>query len=156
MKKNKIVYGIDKILQILPHRQPFVLVDRVIGLTDAVGPGRVGRKVQAIKNVSYNEPYFAGHFPNRAVMPGVLIIESMAQAAALACWYDGSDEVDVAIARISETRFRRPVVPGDQLYIEGEVIKDRGEMLVVWLQSSVDGELVTEFEILASVLQRKK
>lgn len=156
MKKNKAVYSIEKILQILPHRHPFVLIDRVIELTEAVGPGRVGRKVKAIKNVTYNEPFFVGHFPHRAIMPGVLIIESMAQAAALACWYEGSPDVDVAIGRISETRIRRPVVPGDQLLICGEVIKDRGQMVAVQLQSFVDDEPVTEFEILAAVTPRKK
>ncbi len=88
-------------------------------------------------------------------MPGVLIIESMAQAAAIACWRESDPDMDVAIARISEVRIRRPVTPGDQLVITGEVIKDRGTMLVVKAQSYVDGELVTEFEILASVIPRK-
>lgn len=158
MKKNKTVYGIEKILQILPHRQPFVLIDRIVELSAAVGPSRVGRKVRAIKNVTYNEPFFAGHFPHRAVMPGVLIIESMAQAAAVACCDDESDShnVDIAIGRISEMRFRRPVVPGDQLLICGEVIKDRGQMVVIRLQSFVEDESVTEFDLLASVTHHKK
>lgn len=156
MKKNKIVYDIEKILKILPHRQPFVLIDRIIELVDGAGPGRVGRKVRAIKNVTYNEPFFAGHFPHRAIMPGVLIIEAMAQAAAVACWAENSPEVDVVIGRLSEARFRRPVVPGDQLHISGEVVKDRGQMITVWLESFVDDEPVTEFEILASITQIKR
>lgn len=113
----------------------------------------MGQKVRALKCVSYNEPYFAGHFPHRAVMPGVLIIESMAQAAAMACHKRNDTSKDVAIGRLSETRFRRPVVPGDVLILEAEVIKDRGNMIVVRVMASVDGEPVTELEILASVTE---
>ncbi len=138
-------------MQLLPHRQPFLLIDRVIE-HDTFGPGsRLGRKVVAIKNVTYNEPFFAGHFPHRAVMPGVLIIEAMAQASAIACWRESDPKMDVAIGRIGETRIRRPVVPGDQLILRGEVIKDRGQTVVLRTSAHVGDELVTEAEILASV-----
>lgn len=150
MKKNNSL-NIEEILAILPHRQPFVLIDRVLELVDSENGSRVGRKVKALKNVSYNETFFAGHFPHRPVMPGVLILESMAQAAAIACWRESDPKMDVAIGRVSEFRIRRPVVPGDQLVIHGEVIKDRGQMIVVNLKSFVEDELVTEFELLASV-----
>lgn len=150
MKKNK-TFNIEQILNILPHRHPFVLIDRVLELVDPGGPTRVGRKVKALKNVTYNEPFFPGHFPHRPVMPGVLILESMAQAGAIACWRESDPQMDVAIGRIGEVRIRRPVVPGDQLIIHGEVIKDRGQMIVLALQSFVDDELVAEVEILASV-----
>jgi len=150
LKKNSTL-SIQKILDILPHRQPFLLIDRVLE-HDSFGPGsRQGRKVKVLKNVTYNEPFFAGHFPHRAVMPGVLILEAMAQAVAIACYREEDPKMDVAIGRLSETRFRRPVVPGDQLILTGEVLKDRGQMLVLKVQAHVDDELVTEVEILASV-----
>ncbi|MEQ1663937.1 MAG: 3-hydroxyacyl-ACP dehydratase FabZ [Bdellovibrionales bacterium] len=152
---NKISFDIDRILEILPHRHPFVLIDRVLELIEPGENKRVGRKVKVLKNVSFNEPYFAGHFPHRAVMPGVLILESMAQAAAIACWRESDPPMDVAIGRISEVRIRRPVIPGDQLIIHGEVKKDRGEMLVILLQAYVENNLVTEIELLASVTPKK-
>ncbi|OFZ11507.1 MAG: 3-hydroxyacyl-[acyl-carrier-protein] dehydratase FabZ [Bdellovibrionales bacterium RBG_16_40_8] len=142
---------IDKILEILPHRQPFVLIDRVLEIIDPGDKTRLGRKVKVLKNISYNEPFFAGHFPHRPVMPGVLILESMAQAAAIACWRETDPKMDVAIGRVSEFRIRRPVVPGDQLIIRGEVVKDRGQIVVIKTASFVDNELVTEVEILASM-----
>lgn len=120
-----------------------------------VDGSRVGRKVKALKNVSYNEPYFPGHFPGRPIMPGVLIIESMAQAGMLACWRPSDPVMDVAIARVGEFRIHRPVTPGDQLIIMAEVIKDRGHMILLELQSHVGDELVTEFELLASVTPSK-
>lgn len=146
---------IDQILQILPHRHPFVLIDRVLELNEPEGNERVGRSVKVVKNVSFNEPHFAGHFPHRAVMPGVLIIESMAQAAAIACWRASDPQMDVAIARISEVRIRRPVVPGDQLVIHGKVVKDRGQMIAIDLTAHVGDELVTEIQLLASVTPAK-
>ena len=150
MKKNKIL-GIPDILNILPHRHPFVLIDRVLDYTEPKNKSRVGRSVTVIKNVSYNEPYFVGHFPHRPVMPGVLIIEAMAQAGAIACWNPGDPKMDVAIARISEVRIRRPVVPGDQLLIKSQVIKDRGQMVVLDITATVGDELVTQAEILATL-----
>ena len=112
---------------------------------------RLGRKATAIKCVTFNEPFFAGHFPHRAVMPGVLIVEAMAQASAIACWRPNDPLMDVAIARIGEVRVRRPVVPGDVLTLEAEVTKDRGDMIAIACRATVDGQLVTATEILASV-----
>lgn len=149
--KNKSVLDIHEIMNILPHRQPFLLIDRVLEIHDPGSANRIGRKVKVLKNVSFNEPHFAGHFPHRAVMPGVLIVESMAQAAGIACYRPGDPKADVAIGRVSEFRIRRPVVPGDQLIIHGEVIKDRGQMIVIALKAFVDDELVTELELLAYV-----
>ncbi|MCB0349931.1 MAG: 3-hydroxyacyl-ACP dehydratase FabZ [Bdellovibrionales bacterium] len=154
--KNNIALDIQDILGILPHRQPFLLIDRVLELHDPGGNLRLGRKVKVLKNVSYNEPHFAGHFPHRAVMPGVLIVEAMAQAAGIACYRESDPKMDVAIGRVSEFRIRRPVVPGDQLIIHGEVIKDRGQMIVIALKAFVDDELVTEIELLASVTPIQK
>lgn len=110
---------------------------------------RAGRMVKARKCVSFNEAYFSGHFPHRPVMPGVLIVESLAQAGAIACYRPNDPPMDVAIGRISETRIRRPVTPGDVLEISAEVTKDRGGMVVIEAKAHVDGELITEVEILA-------
>jgi len=149
--ENFVSLNIEQILEILPHRYPFVLVDRVLEMTPPRDGDRTGRKVKAIKNVTFNEAYFVGHFPHRPVMPGVMILEAMAQAGALASWRPGDSQMDVAIGRIGELRIRRPVVPGDQLTLYGEVVKDRGQMLLLKLKACVGDELVTETEILASV-----
>lgn len=150
MRKSKSL-TIEEILEILPHRYPFVLIDRVLELSGPENGARVGRYIKALKNVSFNEAHFAGHFPHRPVMPGVLIIEAMAQAGALASWRESDPKMDVAIGRLGEVRIRRPVVPGDQLIIEGTVTKDRGQMIVLDMKSFVDGELVAKVEILAAV-----
>lgn len=150
MKKNNTI-AIEGILSTLPHRQPFALVDRILEIHDPGGPTKVGRRVRALKNVTYNEPFFAGHFPNRPIMPGVIIMEVMAQAAAMACARDGDPKLDIVVAKFSEVRFHRPVVPGDQLITEAEVVKQREKFFYNKVRSTVDGELVAEFEILASV-----
>ncbi len=146
---------INHVLKILPHRYPFVLIDRMVDFQEGSGPGRVGRKVKALKNVSYNEPFFPGHFPHRPVMPGVLILETMAQAAIFAIHVEGGPSLDVAIARIGEVRFHKPVVPGDQLIVDVEVLKDRGQMILMKMRSSVDGETIAETEMLASITSIK-
>lgn len=150
MKKNNPLEIAD-ILQMLPHRQPFALVDRVLEVSDPGGPTKVGRKVRVLKNVTYNEPFFAGHFPNRPIMPGVLIMEAAAQAAAMACAREGEPKMDIVVARFSEVRFHRPIVPGDQMITEAEVLKQREKFFFNRVRVTVDDELVTEFEILASV-----
>ena len=150
MKKNN-PYEIADILKMLPHRQPFALIDRVLEVHDPGGVSKVGRRVKVLKNVTYNEQFFAGHFPNRPIMPGVLIIESAAQAGAMACARENDPKMDVVVARLSEVRFHRPVVPGDQLIIESEVLKEREKFFFLRCKVTVDGELVTNFEILASV-----
>jgi 3-hydroxyacyl-[acyl-carrier-protein] dehydratase len=145
------MYTIDQIIKLLPHRFPFLLVDRVESITPGPGPLRVGRKARAIKNVTYNEPYFPGHFPHKPVMPGVLQIETMAQVAALASVDPTGPKMDVLIAGINDARFRRPVVPGDQLIVETEVIKDRGSMMVIACKAFVGQEIACEAEILAKI-----
>jgi 3-hydroxyacyl-[acyl-carrier-protein] dehydratase len=146
---------INQVLKVLPHRYPFVLIDRMLEFHEGSGPGRVGRKVKALKNVTYNEPYFPGHFPHRPVMPGVLILEAMAQASIFAVYIEGGPALDVAIARISEIRFHKPVVPGDQLILDVEILKDRGQMVLMKLRSSVNGETIAETEMLASITSVK-
>lgn len=150
------IYEINEILRILPHRFPFVLVDRVESIEQtAGGKNRVGWKIRAIKNVSFNEPYFPGHFPHRPVMPGVLQIEAMAQAACLAVVDPKGPAMDVAIAGINEARFRKPVVPGDRCEIVAEVTKDRGQILVVRCEMRVEGEIVSEAEMIAKVFLKE-
>lgn len=145
------VYSVTEILKLLPHRFPFLLVDRVDEIERPSTETRVGRKVRAVKNVTFNEPFFPGHFPHRPVMPGVLQIEAMAQTAALACVELSGPRMDVAIAAIDGARFRRPVVPGDTLEITAEVIKDRNSILVVKCEARVRGQVVCEAEIMAKM-----
>lgn len=152
---TKPVYDISDILRILPHRFPFLLVDRVDVLDrDLKAKNRVGWKIRAIKNVTFNEPFFPGHFPHRPVMPGVLQIEAMAQAGCLAVVDPDGPEMDVAIAGINEARFRRPVVPGDQLVLTAEITKDRGQIMVLRCQMHIDGELAAEAEMIAKVFPK--
>lgn len=139
------------ILKILPHRFPFLLVDRVEELIKPDSGSRVGRKIRAIKNVTINEPFFPGHFPHRPVMPGVLQIEAMAQVAAIACAEADGPKMDVAIAGINDARFRRPVVPGDTLEMTAEVLKDRSQILIVKCEARVNDQVVAEAVIIAKV-----
>lgn len=140
---------IEKIMEILPHRFPFLLVDRILELQDGPKPGsRVGRKVVGIKNVTYNEPFFPGHFPGRAVMPGVLILEAMAQVGAIGHHLDLEPEAFM-IAGVDRARFKRPVIPGDTLVISCEYMVDKGSMKKIDCVVKVDGQLVAEASIWA-------
>ncbi|MFA6955367.1 MAG: 3-hydroxyacyl-ACP dehydratase FabZ [Thermoanaerobaculia bacterium] len=134
---------IQEILKLLPHRYPLLLVDRVLELEP-------GKRVKALKNVTANEPHFTGHFPGAPIMPGVLILESMAQCGALMFLQDLPDR-DTKLfyfGGVDKARFRRPVVPGDQLILEVEVIQRRSNSARVKATASVDGSIVAEAEIL--------
>ena len=145
-------YDCVQIMQLLPHRYPFLMVDRVEEVRrEGPGPGRIGWSIIAIKNVTFNEPYFTGHFPHRPVMPGVLQIEAIAQSAALIIVDLGGPRMDVAIAGVNQARFRRPVVPGDTLELRAEVVKDRGQILVVRGTITTRGQLVAEAELIAKM-----
>ena len=111
-EKAPLYTAID-IMKLLPHRFPFLLVDRVEEIYRPPNGARVGLKIRATKNVTINEPFFPGHFPHRPVMPGVLQIEALAQVAALSCILPNGPKLDVAIAGITSARFRQPVWPGD-------------------------------------------
>lgn len=132
---------IKEIMDIIPHRQPFLLVDRVIDMVP-------GESVTAIKNVSMNEPFFAGHFPGEPVMPGVLIIEAMAQVGAVVCLsveeYKGKTAY---FGGIEKARFRNKVVPGDVLTIEVELIKQKGPMGVAKAKAYDDEKVFAEATI---------
>ncbi len=135
--------GLDskQIMEILPHRQPFLLIDTVEELIP-------GQKAVARKCVSYNEPYFAGHFPNEPVMPGVLIIEAMAQAGAAAILSRPENKGKTAyFAGISHAKFKRKVVPGDVLTLELEIIKEKGPIGVGRGTAKVDGKIAASAEL---------
>lgn len=140
------------ILKLMPHRYPFLLVDRVVSREPGTNSNnRAGSKITALKNVTFNEPFFPGHFPDLPIMPGVLQIEAMAQSACLAYMRDGDPEFDFFFVSVQDAKFRRPVVPGDQLMLHAEIIKDRGSLLQVRTEAKVDGQIVAEAMILAKV-----
>lgn len=135
---------IHKILKQLPHRYPFLLVDRVLTIEK-------GRHITALKNVTINEPFFQGHFPQRPVMPGVLMLEALAQAAALLAF----DALDAApedgsiyyFAGIDNARFKRPVEPGDQLILAAELLRMKAGIFKFKTSARVGGELAVEAEL---------
>ncbi|MEZ5612335.1 MAG: 3-hydroxyacyl-ACP dehydratase FabZ [Rhodocyclaceae bacterium] len=143
---------IHEILEYLPHRYPFLLVDRVLELEE-------GKRVLAVKNVTMNEPFFQGHFPNNPVMPGVLIIEAMAQAAAVLSFktMDTKPDADsvVYFAGIDAVRFKRPVVPGDQLMMEVHIVRNMRNIWKYQGVAKVDGEVAAEAELMCALKSRK-
>lgn len=150
------VWDVVKIQEILPHRFPFLLVDRVLEIKPGADAStRVGRKVKALKNVTVGEAHFVGHFPKRPVMPGVLIVEAMAQAGALAFFDPSYQDVDVAITSVNNAKFRRPVVPGDQLILTAEITKHRRQMVAISCEAHVDNIKVAEAEIMAFINYRE-
>ncbi|MBF0625782.1 MAG: 3-hydroxyacyl-ACP dehydratase FabZ [Magnetococcales bacterium] len=137
--------SLREILTCLPHRYPFLMVDRVISWEP-------GKKLVAIKNVTFNEPHFMGHFPDNPVMPGVLILEAMAQAGALFAHRTDPEAIKgrlIYFMSIEKARFRKPVVPGDQLRIEMELKKRRGDVWRFLGQTYVDSDVVAEAEVMA-------
>ena len=154
MEKN-FVYDINEIKSILPHRYPFLLIDRVMEIhTNSTGKNRVGNYAVAIKNVSANESFFNGHFPDMPVMPGVLLIEAIAQTGAMGCITKEDSEtknVEILIAKVNSARFRKAVVPGDQVVMKTEIMKEKGKMFLLSGTAKVSGELVAELELLAYV-----
>jgi len=133
---------VAQIQEIIPHRYPFLLVDRIIEVEPL-------KKAVGIKNVTANEQFFQGHFPGKPIMPGVLLLEAMAQVGGVAMLYGEQFSGKLAVfAGIDRVKFRRPVVPGDQVRMVAEVIKMRGTMGKIWAEAFVDGDLVAEGEFL--------
>ena len=140
------VLDILAIMQRLPHRYPFLLIDRIVRFVP-------GEEIVALKNVTMNEPFFQGHFPAKPVMPGVLIIEALAQAGGiLAAEIRGAEKQGEIIyfMGMDAVRFRKPVVPGDQLVLEARVLKMRSRVAKMAGRALVDGQLVAEAELMAS------
>ena len=150
--------GIEELKTILPHRYPFLLIDRVVAMDPPPQGSWEGRKATVIKNVTINEPFFQGHFPDRPIMPGVLVIEAMAQAAAVIGYRpaNAGKPMEVMIMGIDNARFRRPVIPGDQLRFEVEIKKDRGSIFVFRAEVFVDNQLVAEADLMAKSFGRKE
>lgn len=147
-----VLYGgkmidIKEIMSLLPHRYPFLLVDRVLELEPEV-------KAVGIKNVTINEPFFTGHFPNNPVMPGVLIIEAMAQVAGILAFKSGMSSMSVYFMSIDKVKFRKPVFPGDQLRFEVNVTHKRGNVWKFRGNALVDGKLTSEAEFSAMMTDK--
>ena len=139
---------IQHILRKLPHRYPFLLVDRVLELEKGV-------RIKALKNVTINEPFFPGHFPARPVMPGVLMLEALAQAAALLSFESLDDDPDedtvVYFAGIDNARFKRPVGPGDQLILEASIDRHKSGIYRYKTRATVDGFLAVEADLMCTM-----
>ena len=139
----------DRIMQMLPHRFPFLLVDRVVAFEH-------GKSLRAIKNVTINEPFFQGHFPGHPVMPGVLLIEAMAQAAGLLTQIsappcvDGNAQAIFYLVKVDKARFNRVVIPGDQLVFEVELLRTLRNMALYGCRAVVDGKEVASAEMLCA------
>ncbi len=148
MAENK-VGEIARVLGLLPHRYPFLLVDRVLELEKG--------RVVTIKNVTFNEPFFQGHFPERPVMPGVLLVEAMAQSAAFIVLSQmGPDPKTLfMLTGLDKVRFRRQVVPGDQVRIEVKTIKFHRPLWRMSAEARVDGELAAEAELSAMEIEER-
>jgi 3-hydroxyacyl-[acyl-carrier-protein] dehydratase len=136
---------IEAVIARLPHRFPFLLVDRVRSVTP-------GRSITAVKNVTINEAHFAGHFPGHAVMPGVLVIEALAQAGGVLAWESANQEEQkvtiLYLVGIEKARFKLPVKPGDQLVLHAELTKHKRGLWCFQCVAEVDGKVVAEAEIL--------
>jgi UDP-3-O-[3-hydroxymyristoyl] N-acetylglucosamine deacetylase/3-hydroxyacyl-[acyl-carrier-protein] dehydratase len=143
---RRTVYGIEEIMRVLPHRYPFLLVDRILEIEE-------NKRVVGIKNVTINEPFFQGHFPGHPIMPGVLIVEAMAQVGGMLL-LGGLEDPDTKVVyfmSLDNVRFRKPVKPGDQIVFEVEIIQIRGKIAKTRGVARVDGEVVAEAEMAAMV-----
>ena len=138
---------IQEILTYLPQRYPILMIDKVIKIVP-------GKSIIALKNVTVNEPYFLGHFPGKPIMPGVLILEAMAQATGILALHANRERSKEGFlylfAGIDKARFKRPVVPGHQLYIEAEVLKVKGNIWKCKVNAKVENELVCEAELMGA------
>jgi 3-hydroxyacyl-[acyl-carrier-protein] dehydratase len=144
VKTNETIMDVSEIRRFLIHRYPFLLVDRVIQFES-------GKSLTAIKNVTINEPFFNGHFPANPIMPGVLIIEAMAQATGLLGFKTMGDEpqIDVfyILVGVDKVKFKQQVVPGDQLELYAELVRHKGKLWMFKTEARVDGKVVSSAEI---------
>ena len=138
---------LDEIKRVLPHRYPFLLVDRILSM-------ELGQHIVGLKNVTVNEPFFAGHFPNNPIMPGVLIVEAMAQVAGILALLSAPENLgnqNLFLMSLDKVRFRRPVVPGDQLILDLKVLRGGKKFFKMEGKATVDDNLVAEAELMAMV-----
>jgi 3-hydroxyacyl-[acyl-carrier-protein] dehydratase len=141
---------IDEILAMLPHDYPFLLVDRIVEFEPE-------KRIVGIKNVTFNEPFFPGHFPGKPIMPAVLIIEALAQTGGILAFKSLPNlKGDVRFIGIDKARFRRPVTPGDQLRLVLEVVKHRREIWVFDAEAFVDGRKVAEAQLMATLQENQE
>ena len=142
----KTGYDIERILKLLPHRYPFILIDRVLELEP-------GMRIRTLKNVTINEPFFQGHFPDKPIMPGVLIVEAMVQAAGLLLLESSPPGIrnQVCFSGVDQARFRVPVIPGDQLIFEVKVEKQRSRVMKMSAKAFVDKKRVAEAKLMALI-----
>ncbi len=141
---------INQIMKYLPHRYPFLLVDRILSM-------EIGKKIEGLKNVTINEPFFQGHFPDHPIMPGVLLVEAMAQVGGILAFESEQENAEnklVYFMGIDKARFRKPVVPGDQVKFILTVTKQRRSIWSFQGEAFVDSTLVAEASILATVMDR--
>ena len=143
---------IGRILAALPHRYPFLLVDRVVEVVK-------GERIHAYKNVTYNEEFFQGHFPGHPVMPGVLQLEAMAQAGGLLAWesapFDPAEKL-IFLMSFDKVKFRRVVIPGDRLDLHVTVGRQKGSIWRLLGEAKVDGKIASEAEMMAMIADRKE
>ena len=144
-----IPMGVEEIKGILPHRYPFLMVDRILSV-------ELGKRIVGLKNVTANEPFFPGHFPQHPIMPGVLIVEALAQVGGILALLSTPEHLGnpaIYLMTLDKVRFRKPVVPGDQLILELEVLKGGKKYFKMRGKAFVDQKLVTEAELMAAVGQ---
>jgi len=143
--------NIHEIMEFLPHRYPFLLIDRILEFEE-------NKRIVGMKNVTINEPFFQGHFPGHPIMPGVLLIEAMAQTGgvmALKSLPEGEAKKKVLyFMSIDKAKFRKPVIPGDQVRFELELIKNRGNIKSFKAEAKVDGAVVAESEMMAMIVDK--
>jgi beta-hydroxyacyl-ACP dehydratase FabZ len=144
------ILDVNEIRRILPHRYPMLLVDRIVEMDE--------ERVVGIKNVTHNEPFFTGHFPDFPVMPGVLIVEAMAQAAGVLVLKSipDRDKKLVLLVAIENARFRKPVVPGDQLRMEMKILKRKASVAKMAGVATVDGAVVAEVEVMCKLADKEE
>jgi 3-hydroxyacyl-[acyl-carrier-protein] dehydratase len=149
--ESRVIYNVMEIMKFLPHRFPFLLVDRIVEMDPP-------QRIVGLKNVTMNEQFFQGHFPGAPVMPGVLILEAMAQVAGVMIYREMPDEEKtqklIYFTGIDNAKFRRPVVPGDQLRIEMELLNRRSTYGKMFGRATVDGKLASEATVMFAIADR--